>query len=346
MNATILSNSEKHYPVLLKEILSIISPQNGGTFIDCTFGQGGYSKEFLKFNKTKVIAIDRDHESSIIANQIKQQHKDQFSFFNKKFSEIDKIKIENCKIKAVIFDLGYSYTQIKDPQKGLSFETDGKLNMQLGLNSYSDPEYPQAMIGKRSLRLNLNRTTSTGIVERAMLYYSSRSGDLVRSRGGEWQDGPALGRRSIEGVKSFVSGGLVDGTIKVSAVLPWEKPTHREIEAPKPEDEYAPGTTVYYRWEITRKNTITNKIFLPIFKTFVEKVVKKKDARPFKIPKNINLVLVDAETGMKADINTKKVIYESFKKKDNFMVILEKSSNKDKLEFYDSSKHRKILRFY
>ena len=52
MNATILPNSKKHYPVLLKEILSIISPQNGGTFIDCTFGQGGYSKAFLKFNKT------------------------------------------------------------------------------------------------------------------------------------------------------------------------------------------------------------------------------------------------------------------------------------------------------
>ena len=137
MNATILSNSKKHYPVLLKEILSIISPQNGGTFIDCTFGQGGYSKEFLKFNKTKVIAIDRDHESSIIANQIKQQHKDQFSFFNKKFSEIDKIKIENCKIKAVIFDLGYSYTQIKDPKKGLSFESTGALNMRLGLNNFS-----------------------------------------------------------------------------------------------------------------------------------------------------------------------------------------------------------------
>ena len=60
MNATILPNSEKHYPVLLKEILSIISPQNGGTFIDCTFGQGGYSKEILKFNNTNVIAIDRD----------------------------------------------------------------------------------------------------------------------------------------------------------------------------------------------------------------------------------------------------------------------------------------------
>ena len=53
MNATILPNSEKHYPVLLKEILSIISPQNGGTLIDCTFGQGGYTKEFLKFQKAQ-----------------------------------------------------------------------------------------------------------------------------------------------------------------------------------------------------------------------------------------------------------------------------------------------------
>ena len=49
---------------------------------------------------------------------------------------------------------------------------------------------------------------------------------------------------------------------------------------------------------------------------------------------------------MKADINTKKVIYESFKTKDNFMVILEKSLNKDKLGFYDSTNRRRILRFY
>ena len=37
------------YPVLLNEIISIITPQYGGTFIDCTFGQGGYSKKILRF---------------------------------------------------------------------------------------------------------------------------------------------------------------------------------------------------------------------------------------------------------------------------------------------------------
>ena len=63
MNATIFPEKENHYPVLLNEIISIITPQYGGTFIDCTFGQGGYTKKILEFTKTKVIALDRDLES-------------------------------------------------------------------------------------------------------------------------------------------------------------------------------------------------------------------------------------------------------------------------------------------
>ena len=56
MNATILPEKEKHYPVLLNEIVSIITPQYGGTFIDCTFGQGGYTEKILEYSKSKVIA--------------------------------------------------------------------------------------------------------------------------------------------------------------------------------------------------------------------------------------------------------------------------------------------------
>ena len=99
MNATILPNSEKHYPVLLKEILSIISPQNGGTFIDCTFGQGGYSKEFLKFNKTKVIAIDRDPDCKIIAQKIKKIHKEDLYFLIKNLVKLIKLKMKILKLK-------------------------------------------------------------------------------------------------------------------------------------------------------------------------------------------------------------------------------------------------------
>jgi 16S rRNA (cytosine1402-N4)-methyltransferase len=137
MEATIVPKVQKHYPVLLKEIISIITPQYGGTFIDCTFGQGGYSKKILEFKKTKVIALDRDIDSEEKANQIKKKFEDRFIFKNIKFSQLNNLKLKNENIKGVIFDLGYSYTQIKDPKKGLSFESRGNLNMKMGLNNYS-----------------------------------------------------------------------------------------------------------------------------------------------------------------------------------------------------------------
>ena len=132
-----VSDAPKHYPVLLNEIISIITPQHGGTFIDCTFGQGGYSKKILEFNNTKVIAIDRDSESEKKAKQIKDKFEDRFTFKNIKFSQLKNLKLKKENIKGVIFDLGYSYTQIKDPKKGLSFDFNGKLNMRMGLNSFS-----------------------------------------------------------------------------------------------------------------------------------------------------------------------------------------------------------------
>tara|TARA_Y100000816_G_scaffold284631_1_gene263189 strand:+ start:499 stop:1500 length:1002 start_codon:yes stop_codon:yes gene_type:complete len=128
-----------HYPVLLKEVLNVISPQNGGTFIDCTFGQGGYTKKILEFPKTRVIAIDRDYKSNQIAKKLKVKFKNRFEFYNKKFSEIDTIKTSE-RIQGIIFDLGFSYNQIKDTSKGLSFNYKGKLNMKMGHNQFSAQE--------------------------------------------------------------------------------------------------------------------------------------------------------------------------------------------------------------
>ena len=140
MKATIIPDRRNHYPVLLSEIISIITPQYGGTFIDCTFGQGGYTKKILEFNNTKVIGLDRDIDSSKKAEETHTQYKDRFLFKNIKFSQLNNLKIKNENIKGIVFDLGYSYTQIKDLKKGLSFETVGELNMKMGINDFSAKE--------------------------------------------------------------------------------------------------------------------------------------------------------------------------------------------------------------
>ena len=137
MCATILPEKHMHYPVLLNEIISIISPQYGGTFIDCTFGQGGYSSKILEFPDTKVIAIDRDKDSLKKSTDIKLKFEGRFFFKNLKFSQLNNLKLKNENIKAIIFDLGYSYSQIKDNKKGLSFDSKGELNMKMGLNDFS-----------------------------------------------------------------------------------------------------------------------------------------------------------------------------------------------------------------
>ena len=140
MEATMLSDIPKHYPVLLNELVSIISPQHGGTFIDCTFGQGGYSKKILSYKNTKIIALDRDQKTKISADKISKIFSNRFIFKNKKFSQLEDLKLKNENIKAVIFDLGYSYSQIKDLNKGLSFYSTGNLDMRMGLNSFSADE--------------------------------------------------------------------------------------------------------------------------------------------------------------------------------------------------------------
>jgi 16S rRNA (cytosine1402-N4)-methyltransferase len=137
MEATIVKDKIKHYPVLLNEIISVITPQHGGTFIDCTFGQGGYTKKILSYPETKVISLDRDITTQKIAEKIKLKFEDRFLYKNLKFSQISNLKLKNENIKGIIFDLGYSFLQIKDTEKGLSFSSKGELNMKMGLNSFS-----------------------------------------------------------------------------------------------------------------------------------------------------------------------------------------------------------------
>jgi len=136
MSATIKLEN-KHLPVLLKELISIISPLYGGTFLDCTFGQGGYSKKILEKENNKVIAIDRDQDVYLYAKELQKKYNNRFNFQNIKFSEINRIKIKSNDLKAIIFDLGYSINQIKDLSRGLSFKSTGRLNMKMGLNNFS-----------------------------------------------------------------------------------------------------------------------------------------------------------------------------------------------------------------
>jgi len=137
MNATMSLKKIDHFSVMLDQILSIITPQHGGTFIDCTFGAGGYSKAILKYPNTRVIAFDRDQSVKQFSKVLKRQYRDRFKFYTEKFSTLSTFIKKDINIKAIVFDLGFSLMQIKNLDRGFSFESKSPLDMRMGNNKFS-----------------------------------------------------------------------------------------------------------------------------------------------------------------------------------------------------------------
>ncbi len=135
MNTHTLSLESSHFPVMLNEVLKITSPFNGGKYIDCTFGGGGYSREILKIPKTKIIAIDRDNSIKSLAYKFEKKFPKRFKFHQKKFSQLDNVLSDY--VDAVIFDLGLSSIQLNNLDRGFSFKSNKKLDMGMGLNKIS-----------------------------------------------------------------------------------------------------------------------------------------------------------------------------------------------------------------
>ena len=79
---------------------------------------------------------------------------------------------------------------------------------------------------------------------------------------------------------------------------------------------------------------------MPIFKDFVKRAIKKKDARPFKVPSDISMMVIESTTGKKANFGSKETIIEAFKKEkiDNDFILFDNINGR-----LDDNN---ILRFY
>ncbi|MDR1375797.1 MAG: 16S rRNA (cytosine(1402)-N(4))-methyltransferase RsmH [Holosporaceae bacterium] len=126
----------EHISVLLKEVLAMLSPKNGGIYFDGTFGGGGYSRAILKAANCRVIACDRDPIAESMAANLKRNYEGNFDFSLAKFSDIRSIaKSYGAKsLDGVVLDLGVSNFQLADPSRGFSFKLSGPLLMGMGLN--------------------------------------------------------------------------------------------------------------------------------------------------------------------------------------------------------------------
>ena len=131
-----------HVPVLLNEVMNVLEPKPMKTYIDATFGNGGYSRKILETLDCKVIAIDRDPLVINQANKFKDEYQERFEFFNYKFSQLDNLleSLGTKNIDGFVFDLGVSSMQIDNQDRGFSFQKDGKLDMRMSQNGLTAEE--------------------------------------------------------------------------------------------------------------------------------------------------------------------------------------------------------------
>lgn len=121
----------KHYPVMLPEVLSALSPQDGETYVDGTFGNGGYSEAFLKAANCNVIGLDRDPDVAMRAHELSENYSGRFTLRRTQFSKMDETEGQSS-VDAVILDVGVSSMQLDQARRGFSFMRSGPLDMRMG----------------------------------------------------------------------------------------------------------------------------------------------------------------------------------------------------------------------
>ena len=119
-----------HLPVLLNEFLSVASPVEG-TWLDGTFGAGGYSSALLRGGAERVFGVDCDPEAEARANALNLDSR--FEFVLGEFGEFDALEkvSRHLPLDGVVFDLGVSSMQLDQAPRGFSFSNEGPLDMRM-----------------------------------------------------------------------------------------------------------------------------------------------------------------------------------------------------------------------
>jgi 16S rRNA (cytosine1402-N4)-methyltransferase len=119
--------SASHIPVLISSLISTASPISG-TWIDGTFGAGGYTKYLLNAGADRVIGIDRDPSVFDMSTDWKSEFGDRLRLVQDTFSNLDKTTEQ---ADGVVLDIGVSSMQIDQAERGFSFQKDGPLDMRM-----------------------------------------------------------------------------------------------------------------------------------------------------------------------------------------------------------------------
>ncbi len=134
-----MAEEVKHAPVMLKEAIEFLDPQEGGIYVDCTLGSGGHAKEMLRLigPTGRLIGFDKDEFALKRSKEVLAPYLEQVIFIYSDFRQMVEIlhDLQIDKVDGIIFDLGVSSNQVLEPERGFSYNYDAFLDMRMDQSS-------------------------------------------------------------------------------------------------------------------------------------------------------------------------------------------------------------------
>ena len=127
-----------HIPVMLNEVLEMLAPRDGASYVDGTFGGGGYTTAILEAADCRVLGIDRDPDAIARGQALVERFAGRLTLVQGEFSRMDEFTQGS---DGVVLDLGVSSFQFDQPARGFSFREDGPLDMRMSLSGESAADF-------------------------------------------------------------------------------------------------------------------------------------------------------------------------------------------------------------
>ncbi len=123
----------RHIPVMLGEVVAALKPKDGETYIDGTFGAGGYTRAILDAANCRVLALDRDPAAIQAGQSLIADYAGRLMLEQRPFGELALAAEGRAlgPICGVVLDIGVSSMQLDEAQRGFSFAQDGPLDMRM-----------------------------------------------------------------------------------------------------------------------------------------------------------------------------------------------------------------------
>ena len=126
--------ASSHISVLGRAAVEMLSPRDGGIYVDATFGAGGYSRSILATEGTRVVGIDRDRSAIIGGFHLVDSSAGRLILVEDRFSNLAEVCAAQGinAVDGVVMDVGVSSMQLDQAERGFSFRLGGPLDMRMG----------------------------------------------------------------------------------------------------------------------------------------------------------------------------------------------------------------------